>query len=90
MSGTPVIACPAGIWTRIYQFSATFGVVYISVKGPPSPDMSCREYSAALPFYMEGTFTFGSSSTPLVVGPSPYVELWVNPRVSTSIHVLGT
>jgi hypothetical protein len=90
MSGPPVVTCPAGVWTRIYQFSATFGVVYVTLKGPPSPAMKYREYSASPPFYLENTATFGSAATMLFVGPSPYVELWVNPKVSTSIFVSGT
>lgn len=89
MSGPPVVTCPAGVWTRVYQWSAVFGLVYVSVKGTPSPAMKYREYSSSPPFFVEATATF-TSQTPLVVGPSPYVEIWVNPPVSTAIFVSGT
>lgn len=89
MSGPPIVSCPAGVWTRVYQWSAVFGLVYVSVKGRASPAMKYREYSASPPFYLEGNATF-TSQTPLVVGPTPYLELWVNPPVSTAIYVVGT
>jgi hypothetical protein len=89
MSGPPVVFCPAGTWTRIYQWSAVFGLVYVSIKGPASPNMSYREYSSSPPFYMEGTMTF-TTNTALIVGQSPYVEIWVRPLVTTRIFVSGT
>ena len=79
------ISCPAGVWTRICQTPAPFGFVYVSTNGP-SPVVRYHEYSASAPFYLEGSAQF-ASFTPLVVGPTPYVELWVNPPVSTLMRV---
>jgi hypothetical protein len=89
MSGIPVVICPAGVWTRVYQWSVTFGVIYVTIKGAPSPPMQYREYSASPPFYGEGKYLFGSQ-TPFYAVPTPYFELWVKPPVTTSIFVSGT
>jgi len=83
--GTSWVSCPAGSWTRICQWPAPFGFVYVSTNGGVA-SARYREYSAALPFYLEGSAQFGSF-TPLVVGPTPYVELWVNPFTSTVLRV---
>jgi hypothetical protein len=79
------VSCPAGAWTRICQTPAPFGFVYVSTNGG-TVGARYREYSAALPFYFENSAQFGSN-TPLVVGPTPYVELWVNPFTSTFLRV---
>jgi hypothetical protein len=79
------VSCPAGAWTRIAQTPAPFGFVYVSTNSGVV-GTRYREYSAALPFYLENSAQFGSF-TPLVVGPTPYVELWVNPSVSTLMRV---
>ena len=79
------VSCPAGAWTRICQTPAPFGFVYVS-SNSGVVGARYREYSAALPFYLENSAQFGSY-TPLVVGPTPYVELWVNPSTSAVMRV---
>jgi hypothetical protein len=83
--GAQWVSCPAGSWTRICQTHAPWGFVYVSTNGP-APVVRYREYSAALPFYLENSAQFGNY-TPLVVGPTPYLELWVYPPISTQMRV---
>jgi hypothetical protein len=83
--GAQWISCPAGAWTRICQWTAPFGFVYVSTDGP-APVVSYKVFSAAPPFSFGSTAQF-TSYTPLVVGPTPYIELWINPPTSTLMRV---
>ena len=85
MSAGGFVSCPAGAWTRICQWPAPFGFVYVSTSGG-AVTANYRVYSAGPPHYFDGTALFGSF-TPLVVGPTPYVELWVNPVTSSLLRV---
>jgi hypothetical protein len=64
---------------------APFGFVYVWNEGS-AQSIRYREYSASPPFYLENSVNFGYKTT-LVVGPTPYVELWVNPSRSTTMRV---
>ncbi|WP_124543430.1 hypothetical protein [Piscinibacter terrae] len=72
---------PSQQWVRICQTVAPFGFVYVwtqNADSVPPPQVSYRVYSAASPFYHEGSARF-FMPTPLVVSlPSPYVEVWIN------------
>jgi hypothetical protein len=79
------VSCPARVWTRICATIAPFGFVYVSTSGP-SPVVTYHVYSASPPFYVQSEAQFGSF-TPLIVGPTPYVEIWVNPPTNTVMRV---
>lgn len=79
MSSTGWINCEPGRWTRIYQAPALLGVLHVSEINSGPVDVQWREYSAGIPFVNSGNLTVGRE-TLLVVGPSPWVELWINPQ----------
>lgn len=84
MSGG-VVTCPAGVWTRVVQTPTLTGFVRIVCYGPVNV-VSYRMYSSSVPFYVQSTRRIlKSPGTDIFVGPSPYVEIWINPPVTTRI-----
>lgn len=85
MGAATWITCPRGTWSRVFQGPAPWGFVYLWSASPPA-NVSYREYSAGLPFYYAGSLTVQMKTT-VVVGPSPYVEIWVNPAATGNFRV---
>jgi hypothetical protein len=77
MGVTHFVLCLAGQWTRIYQNPSPFGFVYLWAH--PNPvHITYRQYSAGIPPCWHAEMDVGEQST-LIVGPTPYIGIWVNP-----------
>jgi hypothetical protein len=70
--------CRPGVFTRVYGGPSPWGFVYVWAASPPA-QVTYREYSSSPPFYLEEGLTVGQKTT-LVVGPTPYLEIQINPR----------
>jgi hypothetical protein len=83
---TTWVSCSTGGFTRVYQSASPFGFVYLwAQSGGPVP-VTYREYSSSPPFFLESSITVTTKTT-LVVGPTPYIELWIKPTRSGFFRV---
>lgn len=79
------VNCPSGGFTRIYASPSPFGFVYVWAQNPPA-NVQYQIYNSSPPFYLSGTMTVQAQST-LFVGPTLYVEIWINPQVAGTFRV---
>ncbi len=81
------VYCEAGKFTRIYQGMSLSGWATFWAQGTPPPaSVHYREYSASPPFYFEDGFSI-SVKHQQFVGPTPYLELHLNPSRSGFFRV---
>jgi hypothetical protein len=83
------IQCSPGVYTKVFQGPALFGFVYLWTTVVPI-NVSYRIYSSGIPFYFQNTMDLTNAQTTIVCGPSPYIELYVNPNNAVTANFRGT